>query len=177
MPTRSKVGTPSPALRWLRLLWQDGDGNVRIGFTGTQIGMTDEQYDLVDSMVKAIKGVTPALLIAHHGDCIGADEGFHEICAWHGVSTEAHPAALITKRAFKQADIVHPVQEPLARNHVIVDTTSLLIVAPKSVREVRRSGTWATVRYARKQGKVLWFAMPDGSTMVEPKEWEEARSR
>lgn len=166
--------TPSrPSTRWLSLLWGDDNGQVNIGFTGTQKGMTDEQYDTVDRMVKAIVRATSLDVVAHHGDCVGADADFHDICEEHRVVVETHPANMDTKRAFKRAKVVHPTMPPLVRNRVIVDSCSLLIVTPRSTKEQVRSGTWATVRYARQCGRVMWIAMPDGSTMVDPRAWGE----
>ncbi len=39
----------------------------------------------------------------------------------------------------------------------------LMVAAPKSFAEELRSGTWATVRYARKQKKPVVIVFPDGS--------------
>ncbi|KKM09958.1 hypothetical protein LCGC14_1722330, partial [marine sediment metagenome] len=40
---------------------------------------------------------------------------------------------------------------PLARNKLMVARADFLIATPKTMKEVMRgSGTWATIRYARK---------------------------
>jgi hypothetical protein len=44
-------------------------------------------------------------------------------------------------------------KDNLTRNRDIVDTASMLIAAPEGNAERLRSGTWATVRYARKAKK------------------------
>ena len=47
----------------------------------------------------------------------------------------------------------------LERNRDIVDACDILIACPRTLKEELRSGTWATVRYARKVGKpvaILW---------------------
>ena len=41
--------------------------------------------------------------------------------------------------------------------------TDTLVAAPKEDEEVVRSGTWATVRYARKAGRVVLVVRPDGT--------------
>ena len=44
-----------------------------IGFTGSRKGMTGEQAAVVMRLLlSATEG--------HHGDCVGADEQFHEMC-------------------------------------------------------------------------------------------------
>lgn len=55
-----------------------------------------------------------------------------------------------------------PIKPPLVRNHDIVDSTELLIACPKEQVEVLRSGTWATIRYARKKEITVWLIDPEG---------------
>ena len=59
---------------------------MKIGFTGTQIGMTKEQMEIVS---KIVIHLNPSE--AHVGDCIGADTDFYKIirslcplCVIHG---------------------------------------------------------------------------------------------
>lgn len=54
----------------------------------------------------------------------------------------------------------------LARNCVIVDEADILLACPKGPEE-QRSGTWATVRYARKQNKRIVIVYPDGTITTE----------
>ncbi len=96
----------------------------------------------------------------HHGDCIGADKEAHEMVR------EFHPECLIVghppsnqiKRAGTLCDIFRPALPYLDRNHAIVDAVSVLIAAPKDPSEQLRSGTWATIRYAR--GKIPVHILP-----------------
>jgi hypothetical protein len=121
-----------------------------IGFTGTQRGMSDRQK----------KGLRVHLLVAepgselHHGDCFGGDEEAHEMALELGLRIVIHPPLNNSKRAFcKGAHLVLPPKYYIDRNHDIVDVSALLIAAPKTDEEEVRSGTWATVRYARKMDK------------------------
>jgi predicted Rossmann fold nucleotide-binding protein DprA/Smf involved in DNA uptake len=50
----------------------------------------------------------------------------------------------------------------LDRNHDIVGACDVLIAAPRQPKEIRRSGTWATVRYADQFGRVIALVVPDG---------------
>ena len=120
---------------------------IAIGFTGTQQGMTQRQLETL-----AIYFVRYRPLEFHHGDCIGADVEAHVMlrrmvrdCVIH-----AWPSNITDKRAFCDADVIHEVMPPLERNRMIVGAVRLLLAAPAQIVEERRSGTWATVRYARK---------------------------
>jgi cytosine/uracil/thiamine/allantoin permease len=55
----------------------------------------------------------------------------------------------------------------LWRNHQIVDATAALLACPFEFEEQLRSGTWATVRYARTLGRPIRFFWPDGTTTAE----------
>jgi hypothetical protein len=55
-------------------------------------------------------------------------------------------------RAFKLGHKMYAPKDPLKRNRDIVDAAVMLIAVPKETTEVLRSGTWTTVRYAKKKG-------------------------
>lgn len=140
---------------------------MKVGFTGTRDGMTAAQKRTVLNMLEEMKPDE-----AHQGCCVGADEDFAMLIAWCGddCRTEGHPSTLTgmtSRRAVGLCDVVHPALPPLDRNHNIVDATELLIAAPKEEKEQQRSGTWATVRYARKKGKPVRVVLPDGEILTE----------
>ena len=103
----------------------------------------------------------------HHGDCVGADSDADHIVRL--VSPRAkihiHPPEKDFKRAhtFIEGDTMYPAKPYLDRNHDIVDAVDILFATPKTNGEVIRSGTWATIRYARKQGKKVVLIRPDGT--------------
>jgi hypothetical protein len=68
--------------------------------------------------------------------------------------TECYPSNLSAQRdpCWEEADVVHDPRPPLERNLLMVDRAQLLLAAPRSSVEERRSGTWATIRYARRVG-------------------------
>lgn len=138
-----------------------------IGFTGTQDDLTAKQFD---TLLETITTRRPAA--AHHGDCIGADKRFHQICAWlnlenpnYQIAIHVHPPLENKKRAHCEDDVteIWPAKDYLVRNHDIVNCVDLLIVCPKTFDEQLRSGTWATYRYAKKQGKEIILILPDGT--------------
>lgn len=128
---------------------------MRVGFTGTQQGMTGGQaVDFIDTLT-ALKPTE-----FHHGDCVGADEQAHDLVRmfFADVRIVVHPPDVDAKRAFKQGDETLVPLPYLMRNKQIVWATEVLLAAPKG-DEVARSGTWATVREARRQHRPIYFVM------------------
>lgn len=123
---------------------------MKVGFTGTQVGMSKSQKDSLFEILNHFN-VTEF----HHGDCIGADSEADAIARALGSSIVIHPPLDPKKRAFcaKPGDIVRQPQPYLDRNHNIVEAIDFLVAAPRTDEEELRSGTWATIRYARKVGK------------------------
>ena len=141
---------------------------MRIGFTGTRGGMTEHQRRGVKAILRTKMPKTENL---HHGDCVGADSEVHDLAIALGIPLIVHPPVEPSNRAFRdvhrdslsrtrEVTILEP-KPYLERNHDIVDATDVLIAAP-SGEEQLRSGTWATIRYARKSGKEVWIVMPSG---------------
>jgi hypothetical protein len=125
---------------------------MKIGFTGTQLGMSQHQKEQFVLKLDEL-GVTEF----HHGDCIGADGEAHDIVRlfFPKVWIVGHLPLSNGKRAFKKCDAYRDPLPYLVRDHKIVDETEFLIGSPKSDAEILRSGTWATIRYARKKGDFL----------------------
>jgi hypothetical protein len=135
---------------------------VKIGFTGTQRGMTDPQKRAFRSLIVA--ALDEGKSEFHHGCCIGADTDAHKIAADLKIKIIAHPPIVKTKQTLDLlADEFRPPAPYLDRNHAIVDQTEFLIATPGENNEVIRSGTWATVRYAIKQNRDVIIIFPDGS--------------
>jgi hypothetical protein len=118
---------------------------MKIGFTGTQQGMTEKQKHEIAKLIKQASEF-------HHGDCIGADSEAHQLAIEYGIFTVIHPPDNPSKRAWCVGDQVLPAKPYLDRNHDIVDQTEVLIAAPFEDEDKLRSGTWATIRYAKRQG-------------------------
>ena len=122
---------------------------MRVGFTGTRLGMTKAQtLQLADYFLSCMGSINDV----HHGDCLGADAEFHVISRPYAIVIHAHPCNIPKMRAYCDADIIHDPLPPLVRNDVIVAHSDILIAAPAQNNEIVRSGTWATIRRARKAG-------------------------
>lgn len=127
---------------------------MRVGFTGTQQGMTEYQALKLRTILKDLNKVNK-ITEAHHGDCVGADFQFNMLvrAMFPNAKVHIHPPIKAGKRTFCDADVMHDEKDYLVRNHDIVDAVDILLATPKENKEVLRSGTWATIRYAKKQGK------------------------
>lgn len=129
-----------------------GEGLI-LGFTGSREGLTDRQHMALRYLLFMSKRLSSEL---HHGMCVGGDWIAACLAIEYGYVVVAHPCDIRTMQFLSTVDDsqqVLPEKPPLERNHDIVDACDLLIAASRSLQEEQRSGTWATVRYARKQGK------------------------
>ena len=136
---------------------------IKIGFTGTKEGMSKEQFIAVSEILK-----DNFPFEVHHGACIGADKHFHDIATSLMINVILHPGVNRQGKCFTRADCqgyndIKPERYFLDRDKDIVNACDVLIATPRGFKEVLRSGTWATVRYARKKSKEIWIIYPDGS--------------
>jgi hypothetical protein len=139
-------------------------GNSAVGFTGTQLGMTRAQREAFTNQLNALwwEGFTEF----HHGDCIGADEEAHYIAKSLGFRVVCHPPISTSKRAFCEGcDEEREPKGYLERDDDIAAETQILVATPKEKEEQLRSGTWTTVRYARKRGRPRVLVYPDGTVL------------
>ncbi len=130
-----------------------------IGFTGTsRAALTPPQADMLAYFLNT------RTCWLHHGDCICADATAHLLALDAGLRIAIHPPINPFKRAYCEgADVVYPEKEYIQRNHDIVDACSELFACPIGMAEERHSGTWSTVRYARRTRKLVTIIYPDGS--------------
>jgi len=142
---------------------------MMIGYTGTQKGMTEQQKNILRKMLGEIYGndFYQFPMIFHHGDCIGGDEEACEIALEIGFELHCHPPINPNKRAFVESKYMEDERPYLDRNHDIVNACHTIFAAPFEKEEMLRSGTWATIRYAKKRNKRLFIIYPDGTTNLE----------
>jgi hypothetical protein len=137
-----------------------------IGFTGTRHGTNKSQRTTLARLLNELHATD-----LHHGDCIGADNHAHYIARDADCRIHLHPPTDPKKRAFcalrSGMDTTYPTKPYLDRNRDIVDASEIVIATPSEVIEPRRSGTWATIRYAIKCRKRTIIVYPDGMTNEE----------
>jgi hypothetical protein len=152
---------------------------MKVGFTGTREGLTPAQRDSFEQHFIRL-GATHF----HHGACVGADA---EVAVWVATARMPQPASSAVRplrvwcvihahpsntpgmtepQAVNLADYVYLPMRPLDRNRNIVDETETLIACPKGEEEIR-SGTWYTVRYARRLKRKVVICWPDGQVTEE----------
>ena len=138
---------------------------VKIGFTGTRHGMNDVQQKEFENIINSKEFEE-----FHHGMCVGSDKQAHDfvtsIKTAKKAKTTGHPPTFKKFMADCSCDITMKPYDYLKRNKNIVDETDVLIATP-DVKEKVRSGTWSTVRYARKQSKKIYIIHKNGRVTIE----------
>lgn len=132
-----------------------------LGFTGTRKGMTQPQYIMVSQILADLKP-----LEVHHGDCVGADEQFHDM-AFNLIINDTRPQIIIHPsthhlRAHKDGDEVFDEKPPLERNRDIVAASAVMIAAPPPKTDHSRGGTWYTINTAIRVKVPIVIVYSDG---------------
>jgi len=131
---------------------------MKIGFTGTKDGMTPEQKKTITDFIE-----NNYISEFHHGDCIGSDEDFHNICSNNGIDNIIiHPPIFDKHRAFCKSKTILEEKPYLKRNKDIVNSSDILLATPNSTNEILRSGTWSTIRYGIKNNIKVIIVYPNG---------------
>jgi hypothetical protein len=133
-----------------------------VGFTGDEDGMNGRQHRRLDQILGILKSKKFV-----HGSCVGADTQAHHLAVRHGMVIEIFPCDLAHMQVKLPAKIIHPIKRPLDRNRDIVAVSNILLATPKELTEIRRSGPWATIRYARLAGIPRVIILPDGKVQIE----------
>jgi len=120
---------------------------MKVGITGTRKGLTPKQFTAFHIQMKH-NDVTEI----HHGDAHGCDQQIDYD------TKHIFPDIKLIKHLPKKFTSKHL----LKRNKEIVDECDVLWAFPKLREEELRSGTWATIRYARKKKKPIIIIYPDG---------------
>jgi hypothetical protein len=141
---------------------------MKIGFTGTREGMTEQQRSAFDEWICSQPDITEF----HHGDCVGADDQAADVL--HEIRTGEDPGPLIKvvchppdnnkRRAFNgHFDELRPVKKYTSRNRDIVNETDVLLVCPLGTERQTRGGTWYTADYAQRLGRRVVIFWPNGT--------------
>ena len=113
--------------------------NLKVGFTGSRDGMSLYQGSQLADLFSL-------LMVRDYGG------EFHYGTHAEVVLKADEQAAKMAAACGFRLRPYHAVQGgELLRNRRIVEAVDLLVAAPATDREIQRSGTWATVRYARRK--------------------------
>jgi hypothetical protein len=107
----------------------------------------------------------------HHGACMGADVDFHNVCIDMEMIQliHVHPSddrftnRLRQLKQIERVAMIWPEEAPLQRDLTMVQYSDVLLATPLQDDEIVRSGTWATVRRARKLRKTVHVFRRDGT--------------
>ena len=138
---------------------------IKVGFTGTRHGMSEAQQAVFKKLVDAKE-----FSEFHHGMCVGSDKQAHDYIEQIKVKKNAkivgHPPRFKGSFADCKCDVLRKTDEYLVRNRNIVEQTDVLVATPDTKEKVR-SGTWSTVRHARKKGKKIYIIHKNGRVTIE----------
>jgi len=136
---------------------------MHLGITGSRKGMTEKQFNLMKKWVKEDDSITHF----HHGDCIGVDVQTATLIEHYlpNVWIVSHPSKGNTRANGPAHEIMRP-KDYTVRDQDIVNASEYLWACPDGKERVR-SGTWTTVRMARKKGLSITIIMPDGEVIYE----------
>jgi hypothetical protein len=129
-----------------------------VGFTGTRKGLSPAQQDQLGYILAVLHNATRTRPEFHHGGADGADTEADIAACLDGYDIHVHPCPGVVADEENGGFNSHPVKwdevfPPLVRDRHIAEVADILIAAPETDKEQVRSGTWATVRYARAAGK------------------------
>lgn len=142
---------------------------IILGMTGSREGISKQAKLVLEDFLFTNKD---RITKVHHGDCKGADSIFHDEIINHNennpdntIEIFIHPPSIKTMRNFNKGEnVVNLSPKPyLDRNKDIVNSSNMLIAFPSSHKEILRSGTWSTIRYANQKNLHLYIIYPNGS--------------
>lgn len=141
-----------------------------VGFTGTRKGMTYFQKSKVEEVLQLLKN--KGFWVAHHGVCIGSDADFHDLATKVGFWMVGHPGVDskggVVYRATLKCGSLCPEKYFPIRDKDIVEASERMIATPSGKAEIYRwSGTWLTIRIARKAKVPTIIIFPDGTFQLE----------
>lgn len=143
-----------------------------IGFTGTRRGITIQQAASLHLQLSALARYFQAQgrgARGLHGSCVGADASFDRACARLGLGTVCIPGTIDGKSdhrwlAKTAAVELEPPTPTLQRNRRIIELSDVMLACPDG-EERMRSGTWSTIRKARRARKHGMIVMPSGKVL------------
>jgi hypothetical protein len=141
---------------------------LQVGFTGTRHGMTPSQRSAVTAIVEEV--AHGAGFVAHHGDCVGADAEFHDLCRMNPLNViVVHPGPLddLPNQAGRVGDSRRESLPHMRRNKNIVMASTVMIAAPFESIEQAFGGTWRTIEMTRKAKRPLAIVWRDGAVTRE----------
>jgi hypothetical protein len=136
-----------------------------VGVTGTRHEPTTRQAGVLG--IELCQQLRAGVRLGH-GDALGVDALSHDLAFGLGYWIDVHPPLADTWRAFKIGNHAHERASYAVRDARLVTMSDRLLALPFAPEaESPRSGTWLTVRFARRKGIPIRIIWADGSTTDE----------
>jgi len=132
-----------------------------LAFTGSKDRITVPQKVRLQGELERLRD--QGFLWMHNGDCVVSDATAAQLWRKLGRKIMLHPPLIEKYRAFEAADIICEPRDYLVRDRHMVECSEFLLATPQTFDEQRRSGTWTTIRYARKLRMQILIIQPDGT--------------
>lgn len=156
----------------LKAFADDVDPILNIGITGSRRFPRIQQRTKFGGILARLASTYPGIVAIHHGCCTGADEQAHQIArripgcqifGYPGMDKLGNsPYRMQERDGFTE---LYEPDEYATRNLRIVKASAVMIACPQYPEDdprSLRSGTWQTVRYARRMHKPILCIMSDG---------------
>lgn len=131
-----------------------------VGYTGSEHVITRKQQWVVAELLSGFYDEDGTNRF-HHGCCIVGDDTCARIAHALGYELHGHPPT--DRKKVPRRPVVNTVDYPplpyMKRNDRIVLDAQAFLVTPMELREITRSGVWATARRAvkaKRPGLVVW---------------------
>jgi hypothetical protein len=134
---------------------------IKIGFIGNhRNSLNCEQKHKIISILNKYDNI-----IVSHGDCIGSDTDFHNLCINYRndhpnkkIRIQIFPTDDLTFRAFNEPDLLMVKKSKSERNLYIIKNSSILIASPiDKNKEQTPFETWSLLRKARQQKLLIYI--------------------
>lgn len=136
-----------------------------IGFSGTRRGMSLAQKRV---FLEVLSAMAPERFV--HGLCMGADVEAHDLVRSRYTPEqcpiEGYPSTDPSTRRYRVCELMHHPMDPMKRNRDIILSCEILIATPLEMEEMRRGGTWATIRVAEADHTPAHIIFRDGIVEV-----------
>ena len=134
-----------------------------LGFTGSRYGMSPQQTRVMQMYIRHFLAGNNNEF--HQGGCVGCDEQAAEYAHMQGYKIITHPPIIKTLASNKILGTYLPAKPYLERNRDIVDVSDSLIAVPRNNQYEPRSGTWSTIKYARRHQKPIIVLGTNGNVL------------
>lgn len=137
-----------------------------IGITASRHGLSDNQHRALTTFLHRARIAGAARF--HHGCCAGGDEIGAVIAHNLGYRVIGHPPVKTEWKSMLACGVSDELREPkdyLPRDRAIVDGIGALIGLPNRPEVWRGSGTWYTIKEARRLNKPRLVVLPNGQAI------------